>query len=68
MSKQNRYLAWKADSKCNPIEGTDRILTGVSKRAILKHLAYEEDVEHQHNNMVVKCKDGNMWFVSQLNK
>lgn len=62
----NRYNAWKAKPNCEPIEGTDRILTGVSKRAILKHLAYEEKVEYQHNDMIVRCKDGNMWCVTKI--
>ena len=61
-----RYNAWKADEKCNPIEGTDRILVGQSKRAVIKHLADEEGVKHQHNDMIVRCKDGTIWCVSQL--
>ncbi len=64
--QQYRYQAWKANPNCDPIEGTDRILTGTSKRAILQHLAHEEGVEHNHNDMSVKCKDGTMWFVSKL--
>lgn len=66
MKTQNKYNAWKAKPNCDPIEGTDRILTGVSKRAIIKHLAFEEGVEHQHNDMIVRCKDGNIWFVSKI--
>lgn len=66
MKPQNKYQAWKAGPKCEPIEGTDRILTGESKRAVLKHLAYEEGVEHMHNDMIVRCKDGTMWLVSKL--
>lgn len=63
---QKKYNAWKADSRCEPIEGTDRILTGESKRAVIRHLAFEEGIEHQHNDMVVKCKDGTMWCVSKI--
>ena len=66
MKTQHRYNAWKAKSNGDPIEGTDRILNGVSKRAIIKHLAFEEGVEHQHNDMIVRCKDGTMWCVSQI--
>jgi len=65
-SKLNRYNAWKADSKCNPIPDTDRIFTGKSKRAVVKHLAYEEGVEHLHNDSTVKCKDGTIWCVSKI--
>lgn len=57
MSITFKYNAWKADTHCEPIEGTDRIISGVSKRAVLKHLAYEEGVEYKHGNMTVKCKD-----------
>jgi hypothetical protein len=66
MKKQNKYNAWKANSNGDPIEGTDRIFTGVSKRAIIKHLAFDEDVEHQHNDLLVRCKDGTIWCVSQI--
>jgi hypothetical protein len=66
MKTQHRYNAWKAKSNGDPIEGTDRILTGVSKRAVIKHLAFEEGVNHQHNDIIVRCKDGTMWFVSQI--
>ena len=66
MDTQYRYLAWKATSKGDPIEGTDRILKGSSKRAIIKHLAHEEGVEHQHNDMVVRCKDGTIWCVTKI--
>lgn len=64
--KQYKYNAWKADSFCNPIEGTDRILIGESKRRIIQHLAFEEGVKHQHNDMLVRCKDGTMWCVEKL--
>jgi len=66
MKKQNKYNAWKAKSNGDPIDGTDRILIGASKRAIIKHLAFEEGVEHQHNDMIVRCKDGTMWCASQI--
>lgn len=66
MKTKHRYNAWKAKSNADPIEGTDRILNGVSKRAIIKHLSFEEGVEHQHNDTIVRCKDGTMWCVSQI--
>ena len=66
MKTQHKYNTWKAKSNGDPIDGSDRILTGVSKRAIIKHLAFEEGVKHQHNDMIVRCKDGTMWCVSQI--
>jgi hypothetical protein len=60
------YLAWKAKANGDPIDGTDRILTGASKREIIKHLAFEEGVKHQHNDMIVKLNDGTMWCVKQF--
>lgn len=66
METKYKYSAWKANLNGEPIEGTDRILSGVSKRAIIKHLAFEEGVEHQHNDMIVRCKDGTTWCVSQI--
>ena len=65
-NSSNIYNAWKAKPNADPIEGTDRTLKGKSKRAILKHLADEEGVEHNHNDMVVRCKDGNFWCVSKI--
>jgi len=32
MKKQSKYNAWKAKSNGEPIDGTDRILIGASKR------------------------------------
>lgn len=66
MMETNRYNAWKSNQKGEPIEGTDRILTGSSKRSILKHLAYEEGVEHQHNDVIIRCQDGTTWHVSKI--
>lgn len=65
MRELKKYVAWKADQNCNPIDGTDRIFSGVSKRTIIKHLAYEEKVLHNHNDMVVRLTDGTMWCVSE---
>lgn len=65
-SQTNRYNAWKADSKCEPIPDTDRVFTGKSKRDVIKHLAFEEGVEHKHNDVIVKCKDGTIWCVSKI--
>jgi hypothetical protein len=59
-----KYNAWKANSKCEPIEGTDRILLGENKRNVLRHLAYEEGVEYKHGDLIVKLPNGEMWCVS----
>ena len=62
----NKYNAWKADSNLEPIEGTDRIIKGKSKRAVIKLLAYEEGVPHMHNDMIVRCTDGTIWCVIKI--
>jgi hypothetical protein len=67
MFTEKKYHAWKAKaSTCEPIEGTDRILKGKSKRAVLDHLAYEENVVRQHYSLVVRCTDGTFWCVSEI--
>lgn len=66
MKEKNRYNAWKTDSNLNPIEGTDRILTANSKRAVVRHLSYEEGVEYVYSSMIVRCKDGTLWCVSKI--
>ena len=66
MKKQYKYNAWKAKPNCDPIEGTDKILSGTSKRATLDHLAFEEGVKRGHNEMLVRCNDGMLWFVSKI--
>lgn len=45
----NKYEAWKAKPNCEPIEGTERIIIGNTKREVISYLAYEESVEHKHN-------------------
>ena len=67
METQHKYNAWKAKSNGDPIEGTDRIFTGISKRAVIKHLAFQEGVKSRHNDMMVRCKDGTVWHVSRIN-
>lgn len=66
MQLNKKYHAWKADLQGNPIPNTERILTGTTKRNILKHLAYEEKVKHNHNDVLVRCKDGTTWHVGHL--
>lgn len=59
-------MAWKTDSKLEPIEGTDRTLKGSSIKSIVKHIAYEEGVTYKEGDISVRCKDGNIWFVRYL--
>jgi len=61
-----KYNAWKADAKSNPIEGTDKIFLAKTKRAVLRHIAYEEGVDYQHNDVCVRCKDGTTWCVKKI--
>lgn len=62
----NKYSVWLADSSCNPIEGTDRILLGPSQRWIMKHLAYESGVEYRPNSLIVRLPNGNFWNASKI--
>lgn len=66
MKKLYKYNAWKAKTNGDPIEGTDRIFSAICKRDVIKHLAYEEGVEHQHNDLIVRCKDNTIWCVSKI--
>lgn len=61
-----KYDVWKADKNGNPIDGTDRVIKAKSKRDVIKHLAHEEGVEHNHNDMVVQCNDGTLWCCSSI--
>ena len=63
--KKKKYHAWKTDKDFNPMVGFDRIYTGLSERAILNHIAYEEGLEYQHNRRLVRLDDGTMWFVTK---
>jgi len=67
MTKElKRYCAWKTDKDGNPIEGEEKYYTGVSKRRVLNHIAYENNIPYHHNPILVRLNDGTMWFVSQL--
>jgi hypothetical protein len=66
METQKKFIAWKAKPNGDPILGTDRLMLGVSQRAVIKHLAYEEGVSHKIGDLVVRCKDGTMWFVPKV--
>lgn len=61
-----KFNVWKANSNGEPIEGTDRTITGPCKRDILGFLAYEEGVDHLRSNMVVKLPNGDYWCASQM--
>lgn len=57
------YNVWKTDSNGNPIDGSDRILTGSNLYSILKHLAYEEGVLIKETDLFVRCENGEIWHV-----
>ncbi len=59
----NKYHVWKSKSNGEPIEGTDRILTGVNARSVVQHLAFEEGIEPQQSKRLVRCEDGTVWHV-----
>lgn len=58
-----RYPCWKADSKGNPIEGTDRIIVGTSKRSVVRHLAHESTVDWKQGDLLVRLANGDCWCV-----
>ena len=66
MSK-NKYNVWKTDSKCNPIEGTDKIMRAPSKRWLMNHIAYENGVEILHGSLIVRLPNGDMWTATKRN-
>ena len=57
------YNVWKTDFELNPIDGTDRVLTGSNLYNVLKHLAYDEGVTVKQSDLFVTCKNGNVWIV-----
>ena len=63
-SQINKYNIWKTDSKGEPIENSDRILTGPSLRWIMRQIAYENDVTITPGGLVVRLENGDM-FVGQ---
>ena len=64
--EQYKYYAWLSDKDSNPIEGSDRIISGPSKRWILEMIAYENKVEHLHNSPIVRLPNGDVWCVRRL--
>jgi hypothetical protein len=62
-----RYNVWETDGNCNPIERSDKIFSGRSKRAVLKHLAYVNcDKTYQHHSMCVNLPGGHKLFVQKI--
>jgi hypothetical protein len=57
MKGERSYIAWKTDSKLEPIEGTDRVLKGSSRKSIVKHITYEEGVIYKEGDIMVRCKE-----------
>jgi hypothetical protein len=62
--KTYTYNAWKVDSKMNPIENTDRTLSGFSEKAVLRFLAFEENVPY-NGEKIVRLNDNTSWIVSK---
>jgi hypothetical protein len=63
MKTQRTYFVWKTKSNGDLIEGTDRVLSGSSKKSVVKHLAHEEDTQYKEGDTLVRCKNGDIWFV-----
>lgn len=60
--KTYNYNAWKVDSNMNPIKDTDRTLSGFNKKAVLRFLAYEENVPY-NGEKIIRLSDGTAWVV-----
>lgn len=62
----NKFHAWKINSRGEPIEGTDRIFKGSRRKLVLELLAFEEGIKLQPNTISVECKDGTRWVISKI--
>lgn len=68
MKTQGTYFAWKTKSNGDIIDGTDRVLSGSGRKSVIKHLAHEEGVQYREGNIFVRCKNGDIWFVTYCKK
>jgi len=61
-----KFNVWKTTPNGDPIEGTDKIYTGPSKRWIIKHIAYENNVKIRTGALIVKLPNGEMFCASEF--
>ncbi len=66
MNKEDLYNTWEAEPNGDPIEGTDKIYSGISKRAVIKHIAYERGVKIDEGDQSVKLENGNRIFAIKI--
>jgi len=60
-----RYNVWKSNSNSDPIDGTDRTLTGPSKRWIMRQITYENNIKY-NNELIVRLPNGCFYNCSQF--
>jgi hypothetical protein len=65
-SIDKKFNVWRADANCNPIESTDKVYVGPSKRWIMKHIAYENGVKINHGDLIVRLPNGEMYCASEF--
>ena len=62
MGKIKLFHVWKADSNCEPIDGTDRMIRANSMREVMRMIAFEEKIiNHIHNSLIVRLPHGDFW-------
>lgn len=68
MKTQKRYMAWKTNSKGEPIEGTERVFKGSTIKNPIRYLAHEEGVSYKEGDIMVKCDNGDRWAVRYIGR
>lgn len=68
MANTKKYLAFKVNKDCTPIEGTDRILLGDNIHSVFSYLASEESVKYNGNGYTLRLPNGDFWVAYYQNK
>ena len=62
-----KYHAWKMDKNDEVIVGSDKLYTGKSCRKVIRHIAYEHNVEAPwYAKNILRLSDGCVWCVFPL--
>lgn len=60
------YNVWRSKPNCEPIEGTDKVYSGKSKRSVMKHVAWENKVEINEGDIIVRLPNGEFFSCSLI--
>lgn len=60
-NSENKYNVYKCDSKCNFIEGTEKIYIGPSERWVMAQVAYENKVKINPGATLVRLPSGEFY-------